>query len=683
MTDTTDTTGLRDALPDQYDVSATTHLELILHGAVLALFAFAAETQEGRDWLGEFPVLESYVGPAQTLGAAAESPASLAAAWSRGVGEWAQAGGEALPLVELSRVTGWNSGWEFALAPALVEEDPRLGPFVQELTGQPRLSWSALRSVFRRRELPLPASSWARRLVDLGFWTRTEDTGFAAVPQVAAPIWEALSGEVPRLPGSGLEGIPWERLRSLDELVIPASLRREVESLAEVVGQGDVRRLWLWSHPHNGRRAVAEALARQRSRGLLLVDGDPRSLAERVRLAGLLSVLLRAIPCLRLEPGGMESGIFELTGSLGVPWIFTAEPGTPLTGNQASGSLHLSWGLPETGPREELWHRYGPTLEPAARARLARQRRTASGWTARLASLAATHAQIAGRQRTVLPDVVRAERELTQAELGTAARRLEPVSGWEDLVAPPTVLTELRVLAERCRLREDLRHQVGGASGNAGVRALLGGPSGCGKTLAARVLGAVLELEVYRVDLSSVVNKYLGETEKNLHQLLTRAEQCGVLLLLDEGDSLLAPRTAVGSAHDRYANLETNFLLQRLETFEGILIITTNARERIDSAFQRRMDVILDFPAPGPEERRVLWNVHLPAEHTVEPRLLDEVAVRCALTGGQIRNAVLHAALLAAGQSRLVDDASLLAAVQREFTKLGGVCPLRRVLPVN
>ena len=681
----TETTGLRDALLDHYEVGPAQHLELILHGSVLALYAHALETQDGRDWLGEFPALESYVGQAQTLGAPLDSPATLAASWIRAVGDWAQAEGASLPLAELSRVTGWNEGWEFALAPALVEEDPRLLAFVQELTGQPRLSVSALRSVYRRLELPLSPSSCARRLSEWGFWTRSDpgDPGSSVFPQVAVPVWEALSGETPKLPGSGLEGVPWERLRELEELVIPPSLRRELESLAKGIGQGEVRRLWLWSHPHNGRRTVAGALARQRGRGLLLVEGDSRGLAERVRLAGLLSVLLRAVPCLRLEPGGMEAGIFELTGSLGIPWIFTAEPGTPLTGNQASGSLHLSWGLPETGTREELWRRFGPTLEPASRSRLARQRRTASGWTARLASLGATHAQIAGRQRMVLPDVARADRELTQAELGTAARRLEPVSGWEDLVAPPPVLTELRVLAERCRLREDLPHQVGGAGGNAGVRALLGGPSGCGKTLGARVLGAVLEMDVYRVDLSSVVNKYLGETEKNLHQLLTRAEQCGVVLLLDEGDSLLAPRTAVGSAHDRYANLETNFLLQRLETFEGILIITTNARERIDSAFQRRMDVILDFPAPGPEERRVLWNVHLPAEHNVEQRLLDEVAVRCALTGGQIRNAVLHAALLAAGQSRLVDDASLLAAVQREFTKLGGVCPLRRVLPVN
>jgi SpoVK/Ycf46/Vps4 family AAA+-type ATPase len=212
---------------------------------------------------------------------------------------------------------------------------------------------------------------------------------------------------------------------------------------------------------------------------------------------------------------------------------------------------------------------------------------------------------------------------------------------------------------------------------NAGVRALLKGPSGTGKTLAARVLAASLGMDLYRVDLSAVVNKYIGETEKNLHRIFARAEELDVMLLFDEGDALLGRRTSVSTANDRYANLETNFLLQRLEAHEGIVLVTTNAAEHIDSAFQRRMDVIVDFRAPETAERLAIWRLHLPAEHRVPEGFLREVAHRCALTGGQIRNAVLHAALLASADGGPIDPDALEAAIQREYRKRGAVCPLR------
>src|SRR5262249_45477397 len=207
-------------------------------------------------------------------------------------------------------------------------------------------------------------------------------------------------------------------------------------------------------------------------------------------------------------------------------------------------------------------------------------------------------------------------------------------------------LRELEVLETRCRHRERLHEAVGPAlSGqlSAGVRALFTGPSGTGKTLAARLLASVLGMDLYRIDLSTVVNKYIGETEKNLNQLLSRAEELDVMLLLDEGDALLTRRTTVQTANDRYANLGTNYLLQRLESLDGILIVTTNAADRIDAAFQRRMDVVIDFRAPEAAERWAIWQLHLPATHTIPATLLTEVASRCTLSGGQIRNAVLHA----------------------------------------
>jgi SpoVK/Ycf46/Vps4 family AAA+-type ATPase len=173
------------------------------------------------------------------------------------------------------------------------------------------------------------------------------------------------------------------------------------------------------------------------------------------------------------------------------------------------------------------------------------------------------------------------------------------------------------------------------------------------------------------------VNKYIGETEKNLDRVLSLAEELDVVLLFDEGDGLLARRTSIQSSNDRYANLETNFLLQRLESFEGIVFVTTNATERLDSAFQRRMDAVVDLRPPEIDERRRLWALHLPLEHSVGSTLLDRLAVQCPLTGGQIRNVAVHARLLALDDGGIVNDDLLAASVRREYRKVGTTCPLR------
>jgi len=207
------------------------------------------------------------------------------------------------------------------------------------------------------------------------------------------------------------------------------------------------------------------------------------------------------------------------------------------------------------------------------------------------------------------------------------------------------------------------------------VRALFTGASGTGKTLAARVLGVRLGLDVYRANLATIVDKYVGVTEKNLHRLLSTAEELDVVLLIDEGDSLLGRRVEPRSSNDRFANLETNYLLQLMEHHRGIVVATTNAADHIDPAFQRRMDVVVTFQLPTPRERGEIWRLHLPAGHQVPTEHLIELANRCTMTGGQIRNAVIHAVLLALEENRPVLSRHVDRAVASEYQKAGASSP--------
>jgi SpoVK/Ycf46/Vps4 family AAA+-type ATPase len=297
-----------------------------------------------------------------------------------------------------------------------------------------------------------------------------------------------------------------------------------------------------------------------------------------------------------------------------------------------------------------------------------------------LAARAKAQALLAGRSAVDPSDVQAAGQGLEREDLDTLAVRLSAVGDWSHLVCSPHTRADLRLLEQRCRHRERLGSLVGeplAGNLNAGVRALFKGPSGTGKTLAARLLAAALRQDIYRVDISAVVSKYIGETEKHLNRLFDRAESLDVILLFDEGDALFGRRTGVHNANDRYANLETNFLLQRIESYEGIVLVTTNLGEAIDRAFERRIDAAVEFRPPDAEERLEIWRLHLPPRHAVPGAVLEELAYRCALSGGQIRNGVLHASLLAVESGEPIRAGHLAAAVDREYRKTGSVCPLR------
>jgi hypothetical protein len=269
-------------------------------------------------------------------------------------------------------------------------------------------------------------------------------------------------------------------------------------------------------------------------------------------------------------------------------------------------------------------------------------------------------------------------RSQNAAGLQRLARRIEPAVGWSDLALPAGVLSLLDELAARARYRDrvldDWRMRPGGGRGR-GVTGLFAGDSGTGKTMSAEVIAASLGLDLYTVNLATVVDKYVGETEKNLERIFTEAAGVNGVLLFDEADAIFGKRSEVRDAHDRYANIESAYLLQRMETFDGIAVLATNLRANLDEAFTRRLDVIVDFPLPDVKLRRQLWDRCLGGRVPRAGDLdLGFLAEAFELAGGHIRSAAVTGAYLAAEAGRSVGMADLVGAVAREYRKLGRLC---------
>ncbi|MCU1682725.1 MAG: ATPase associated with various cellular family protein [Amycolatopsis sp.] len=263
-------------------------------------------------------------------------------------------------------------------------------------------------------------------------------------------------------------------------------------------------------------------------------------------------------------------------------------------------------------------------------------------------------------------------RARTRPRMDSLAQRLEPKVDWDDLVLSPAADGLLRRIAEQVPQRTTVYETWGfgdRATRGLGVSVLFAGPSGVGKTMAAEVLARRLNLDLYRIDLSAVVDKYIGETEKNLRRLFDAAETGGAILFFDEADSLFGKRTEVKDSHDRYANIETNFLLQRMEQYRGLAILATNMRSALDTAFLRRLRFVVDFTFPGPAERRVLWEKAFP-ERAPRGELDFDRLAQLQTNGGMTRNIVLNAAFLAASRGSAITMPIVLDAARAEFEKL-------------
>jgi hypothetical protein len=259
--------------------------------------------------------------------------------------------------------------------------------------------------------------------------------------------------------------------------------------------------------------------------------------------------------------------------------------------------------------------------------------------------------------------------------LDKLAQKIVPRNGWKDLVLPESTMEQLREICIQLKHRYKVLHQWGYGRkfsyGN-GLSVLFHGPSGTGKTLAAEVIANEMQLDLYKIDLSRVVSKYIGETEKNLAALFNEAKKCNAILFFDEADALFTKRTNVADAHDRYANMETSFLLQLIEEYDGAAILSSNFKQNIDQAFLRRLKCIVDFPFPNKTSRLRIWRNSHPKEAPLSTDIdFELLAANYTLSGGNIRNILLNGAFLAAHEEKEISMSHLMRATKREYEKIG------------
>ena len=410
------------------------------------------------------------------------------------------------------------------------------------------------------------------------------------------------------------------------------------------------------------RQAVSGHAARDLGMSLSLLDAralptDPSAREELARLLERESVLSSRAFLLECE-ADTAAACDSLLHASAAPLVVSAAEPVALHRRE---SLILDVPRPSAGEQRDLWQALAGDQAPVNQLVAAFDLSCSSIRTATTA---------AAGDPTALWSACRA---IDRPDLSSHAQRIESDATWDDLVVPPQQRAALALLSAHARHRVTVYEEWGmrmGRTTGLGSTAVFGGPSGTGKTLAAEVIANDLQLDLYRVDLSAVVSKYIGETEKNLRRVFDAADHGAAVLLFDEADALFGKRTEVKDSHDRYANVEVSYLLQRMESYRGLAILTTNMAEAIDTAFLRRIRFLVSFPFPDEAMRVELWKrAFAPATPTSD---LDvEALAALDLAGGTIRNVAVNAAFLAAEASGPVTMEHVLQAARIEAGKLG------------
>ncbi len=425
-------------------------------------------------------------------------------------------------------------------------------------------------------------------------------------------------------------------------------------------------------HPRSARAVAAEACVRMGWQPLLLREGDlPSAPGERALLARLLERECALVPAAIVLDAGTGDGRDP------APWVDELACPVVLIGRAPACERRrvlLAIDPPAPPERRALWQANLGALLPEPELETLADQFWLDG--AQIADVAASVAAMGhGEPPPGGPSVARIRqlcRHGARAELAGLAERIESTLDWSDLVLPESQRVLLEDMVRQMRHRTQVYERWGHAARSRrglGLSALFAGESGTGKTLAAEVLANELGLDLYRVDLSAVVSKYIGETEKNLERVFRGAEASGAVLLFDEADALFGKRSDVKDSHDRYANIELAFLLQRMEAYRGLAILTTNLKSVVDPAFLRRIRFVVQFPFPDLAQRRAIWMRMFPDAQPREDLCFDRLA-RLSVAGGNIRNIALNAAFLAAEAGRPLGMVHLVRAARMECAKI-------------
>ncbi|MFL6623150.1 MAG: ATP-binding protein [Sulfurifustis sp.] len=442
--------------------------------------------------------------------------------------------------------------------------------------------------------------------------------------------------------------------------------------------------------PHGaGKYALAQALACERGERLLVLDlrdaselAELRLLLRRARSAATLfraMVYVHGVARLEQRDPQLLRVLFEMLGASACDAVLACTAPLPPVHAAALPLLRVELGYPSASLRRAVWRRAlaarDMPLDEESEARIATRFSLSVAQIEQAAAEAHALALAADTARIGYRELAAAVRRQCGTELARMAQRITPRADFDSLVVPAEVQAQLREICARVATRDTVGREWAEGSVHAratGVTALFVGSSGTGKTLSAEALARELGLDLYRIDLAGIVSKYIGETEKNLDRVFAAAENANAVLFFDEADALFGKRSEVKDAHDRYANIEIAYLLQKMEQFDGLAILATNLKQNLDEAFSRRLTFTVNFPFPEEPERVRLWEKLWPPR---APRG-DDVdlawfAREYRLSGGNIRNTVLAAAHLAAADGTAITREHLLRATRREYQKLG------------
>ena len=460
-------------------------------------------------------------------------------------------------------------------------------------------------------------------------------------------------------------------------LRLGAPLAEAWERLRGAAGRGARVVVNLHGPDGAGRRSFAAALAGALGRPLYTVDGARSEALGDDEFADLLAMLARAA---RLERAAVcwtgfdrQRPALARLQAVDLLLLVTHRPWHPAqapAGLTALAELHVP--IPDLAVREQLWQGALPELAPELRRSVADSFRFTPSQIGAAAVTARGLAETQGLPAPDLPAALLACRRHATPRLGALAAPITTRRRWADLILPDEHTDQLREIARRLQHRTRVLDDWGfGHGGARGLAALFAGAPGTGKTMAAAIVARECARDLYRIDLSQVVSKYIGETEKHLEQLFAEAEATDAALFFDEADAIFGKRGAIRDANDRFANIEVGFLLQRIESFPGLVILATNLRKNIDAAFLRRLQVVVEFPTPDLASRariwRSVWPPEAPVDPSVDPMLLAE---RFDLSGGHIRNIAVTAAYLAAEEGATITLRHVLTAARGEYRKL-------------